>query len=227
MTLPTIQHFSDVLCVWAYVAHVRLEETLRRFEGQVRIDMHFVPVFSDAIGKLDKGWSHRGGIDAYAGHVAEVVCGFDHAPLHPDAWRKTRPASSASAHLFLKAVALTHSDGARDDLRMSAAYRASWSLRQAFFCEARDISQWREQAAVAEALRLDIGAIETEIDSGRAMAALCADSRLCEELNISGSPTFRMNAGRQILYGNVGFRLIEANINELLRAPNADDASWC
>ncbi len=36
-----------------------------------------------------------------------------------------------------------------------------------------------------------------------------------------------MNAGRQILYGNVGYRLIEANLNELLRAPNSDDASWC
>ena len=31
----------------------------------------------------------------------------------------------------------------------------------------------------------------------------------------------------QKLYGNVGFRLMEANIQELLRAPGTDEASWC
>jgi hypothetical protein len=36
-----------------------------------------------------------------------------------------------------------------------------------------------------------------------------------------------LNDGRQKLYGNVGFRIIEANIQELLRAPVGDQASWC
>ena len=100
-------------------------------------------------------------------------------------------------------------------------------MRLAFFAEGRDISDWQVQAAVAEELGLPLGPIEAQIRSGAAIAALGADTKLAEENKINGSPTFLMNAGRQILYGNVGYRLIEANLNELLRAPNSDDASWC
>jgi hypothetical protein len=32
---------------------------------------------------------------------------------------------------------------------------------------------------------------------------------------------------RRKLYGNIGFRLLDANIQELLRAPRSDEASWC
>jgi hypothetical protein len=40
------------------------------------------------------------------------------------------------------------------------------------------------------------------------------------------SPTFVFNDGRQRLNGNVGYRVIEANVRELLRAPEAG-RSWC
>lgn len=46
-------------------------------------------------------------------------------------------------------------------------------------------------------------------------------------MRIEGSPSLVLNDGRQKLYGNVGFRLIDANIQELFREPRADDASWC
>jgi hypothetical protein len=46
-------------------------------------------------------------------------------------------------------------------------------------------------------------------------------------MGIEGSPSFVLNEGRQKLYGNIGFRLIEAKIQELLRSPRADEASWC
>jgi hypothetical protein len=36
-----------------------------------------------------------------------------------------------------------------------------------------------------------------------------------------------LNQGRQKLFGNVGYRIIEANIQELLREANPDQASWC
>ena len=151
--------------------------------------------------------------------------GFPHVTLHPDVWHKTRPKSSLAAHHFLKAVSL--GDEAGIPLRQSAYYRATWALRLAFFAEGRDISDWQVQAAVTEELGLPLAPIEAQIRSGAAIAALGADTKLAEENKNSGSPTFLMNAGRQILYGNVGYRLIEANLNELLRAPNSDDASWC
>ena len=66
------------------------------------------------------------------------------------------------------------------------------------------------------------------IDNGEAYAALRRDSQLAEQHGVMGSPTYVFNDGRQLLYGNVGYRIIEANLRELLAAP-ADTAapSWC
>ncbi len=36
-----------------------------------------------------------------------------------------------------------------------------------------------------------------------------------------------LNQGHQKLYGNLGYRVIEANIRELLREPGAGEMSWC
>jgi hypothetical protein len=44
---------------------------------------------------------------------------------------------------------------------------------------------------------------------------------------VKGSLMMILNEGRQKLFGNVGYRIIEANIHELLREPNPDQASWC
>ena len=62
---------------------------------------------------------------------------------------------------------------------------------------------------------------------GRAHAALAADYQDAAAMGVQGSPTFILNGGRQKLYGNVGYRILEANIQELLRTPNADQANWC
>ena len=40
------------------------------------------------------------------------------------------------------------------------------------------------------------------------------------------SPTMLLNEGRQQLTGNVGYRVIEANVRELLESPDAK-LSWC
>ncbi|MES2340473.1 MAG: hypothetical protein V4597_02250 [Pseudomonadota bacterium] len=41
-------------------------------------------------------------------------------------------------------------------------------------------------------------------------------------MRIQGSPSFVLNDGRQKLYGDVGFRILEA-----MRAPTPTQASWC
>ena len=58
------------------------------------------------------------------------------------------------------------------------------------------------------------------------MAALMHDYQLAREYQIKGSPTFVMNEGRQVLFGNVGYRVLRTNIEELLNKP-ASEASWC
>ena len=47
-----------------------------------------------------------------------------------------------------------------------------------------------------------------------------------EHHQVQGSPTFVLNQGRQKLFGNVGYRVIAANIEELLH-DNAGQLSWC
>jgi hypothetical protein len=46
-------------------------------------------------------------------------------------------------------------------------------------------------------------------------------------LKVQGSPTILLNNCRQTLYGNIGYRIIEANIGELLYSPAAGSAGWC
>ena len=69
--------------------------------------------------------------------------------------------------------------------------------------------------------------IRESIDSGAAFAALHADQRDRTEGGIQVSPTLLLNEGRQRLCGNVGYRVIEANIEELLQPGDSGAASWC
>ena len=34
----TVSYFSDVLCVWAYAAQIKLDELRRQFGDQVRVE---------------------------------------------------------------------------------------------------------------------------------------------------------------------------------------------
>jgi predicted DsbA family dithiol-disulfide isomerase len=102
-----------------------------------------------------------------------------------------------------------------------------WAFRCAFFRDCRNIASWDVQCEIAGAFGADIGAIERYIHDGSAFARLDADHHDADKMRIEGSPSFVLNEGRQKLYGNIGFRLIEANIQELLRAPQSEEASWC
>ncbi len=225
-----LQYFSDVLCVWAYVMEIRLERLMRDFAGRVEIDCHFCPVFPDAQGKIARSWRSQGGFEGFAAHLREVGERFPHVTIRDDLWRAVRPRSSTGVHLFLRAVDLVAAQDRDDAARPFAERlfsRACWQIRRAFFAEGADISDWRVHRTIATRIGVDYDAIASRIRSSEAVAALDADYRLAEELGVRGSPTFVMNDGRQKLYGNVGYRLIVANVEELLRKPGADEASWC
>ena len=102
-----------------------------------------------------------------------------------------------------------------------------WAFRCGFFRDCRDIARWDVQCELADALGVDINAIEKSIHDGTAFARLATDYQDADKMRIEGSPSFVLNEGRQKLYGDVGFRIIEANIQELLRTPGGDQASWC
>jgi predicted DsbA family dithiol-disulfide isomerase len=218
-------YFSDLLCVWAYIAQIRMDELKTTFENKIVIEDHFVPVFGNAQEKLRKGWQDRGGFSGYSHHVQEVAKKFNHITVHPDIWTQNIPFSSTSCHLFLHGIQLLEVKGLVDP-EQQAFKKAIWAFRQAFFTQLANISDRKVQFEIAEELSLPIAAIQTQIDSGEAYAQLSHDFDLLKEHSVTVSPTLIFNAGRQRLNGNVGYRVMEANIRELLNNPPGEQ-SWC
>ena len=219
-----ILYFIDVLCIWSYIAQIRVDELKSTFGSQVEINYHFVSVFGDAHRKLEKRWHDRGGFEGYSKHVKGVVAKFNHLTIHPDVWTKTIPQSSTSCHLFLRAIALLENQEPTGT--ESFCEQAIAALRKAFFQDLKDVSDRRVQFEIAEALCLPIDQLEAHINSGAAYAELSRDFELVKEHNVTVSPTMIFNEGRQRLNGNVGYRVIEANIRELIHSVPSE-ASWC
>ena len=214
----SLTYYSDVLCVWAYISQARVDEVAQQYPEQVSIDYRFCSVFGDTAHNIITGWAERGGYAGFGKHLHEVVSEFGHIKLHPDIWQSARPASSTPAHILLKAVQRVDKNQCRAVLR---------ELRLAFFERCLDISSRSVLNDVLDAVGVSIKDVQDAIDSGLAYADLEADRRDQQSLMIQGSPTFVLNEGRQKLYGNVGYGVIEANIKELLRSPVAGAASWC
>tara|TARA_R110002124_G_scaffold105934_2_gene257177 strand:+ start:4280 stop:4987 length:708 start_codon:yes stop_codon:yes gene_type:complete len=226
----SVTYFSDVLCIWAYASQIRLEEIARNFGADVQVDYRFCSVFGNSADKISRGWADKGAYAGFNRHLREVGKKFSHIDVHPEIWLTIRPASSDSAHLFIKAVQIVElkSEGGGDSgAGGPLSAQLIWQLRRAFFQECRDISQRRVQHAIAEQIGIPIAPVEAEINNGAAFALLAADNLQRDQLKIEGSPTFVLNQGRQKLYGNLGYRVIEANIRELLREPGISEMSWC
>jgi predicted DsbA family dithiol-disulfide isomerase len=219
-----IVYFTDILCVWAYIAQLRVDEVHARFGQKVEWESRFCPVFGDTARKMETTWGAKGGYAGFNAHLREAVAGFPEMGVHPEIWLSVRPASSASPHVFLKAAQLAEHN---EDFEKGAADRLIQAMRRAFFMGALDISARDVQCAVAEEIGVPLAPIEALIADGRAFAGLSSDYQAAEALGIKGSPSIVMNEGRQKLYGNVGYKIIAANLEELLREPRAGQASWC
>lgn len=220
-----ILYFSDALCIWAYIAHIRLDELKTTFQDKIVIEHHFVPVFGTAREKLENRWRDRGGLQGYSNHIQEVAKKFDHITVHPEIWTKVTPPSSTSCHLFLHAIRQLESKGLVEPSQ-HVFEKTTWAFREAFFTQMVDVSSRKVQFKIAEELGLPVTAIQDQIDSGEAYAQLSKDFELVKEHTVTISPTLIFNEGRQRLNGNVGYRVIEANIRELLHNPPGEQ-SWC
>ncbi len=214
----SLTYYSDLLCVWAHISQVRVDQVVKQFGEDVSIDYRFCSVFGDTAHKIGMGWAENGGYAGFGKHLHEVVREFDHIELHPEIWQKNRPTSSTPSHILIKAVQRVDQARCQDVLK---------ELRSAFFGQCIDISSWSALKSSLEVVGVSVADVQDAIDSGMAHADLEADHRDQQALMIQGSPTFILNEGRQKLYGNVGYGVIEANINELLRSPSAGAASWC
>jgi len=220
-----ISYFSDILCVWAFIAQVRIDELQATFGTEVIVEAHFVSIFGNAREKLEARWKDRGGLPAYAKHVQDAALPHTHVTVHPDTWAVNPPTSSLACHLFLCAV---RSAASTDSTAMpeQAVQRATWALRRAFFENAADISNRAVQRAVATTIGIPLAPVDDALASGTAHAELARDLDLARDQMVTVSPTLVFNEGRQRLNGNVGYRVIEANVRELLREPEGEH-SWC
>ena len=223
MSTVHIDYYSDVLCIWAYIGHARIAELQTQFPDQIEWTWHYLPVFGDVPNKLAVQWQDRGGASGYADHVKGVVAEFPHVRLNPGCWESVQPASSAPAHLWLAAARLAEQAG---ELPNQTEENLAWALRKAFFEDAVDIALQDKLIEVSEQLSINSTVLLEKIHNGTAYAMLCQDMLKARDANIRISPTLVFNSDRQRLTGNVGYRIIEANVKELLENPEKQQ-SWC
>lgn len=219
MNTPLIvDYYTDILCVWAWIAQRRIDELNAQLGEKIEIHHHYIDVFGDVASKIDTQWRENGGYAGFAEHVEKSASRFDDAPINSKIWTEVRPATSGNAHLVLKAVELSYDQKQSIDTALM--------LRNSFFNEARDIGSLDVIYDLIKDYGLDRNVISNSIHDGTAMAALIGDYQKAKQNNIMGSPSYVIDGGRQILYGNVGYRVIQTNIEELLKHPQ-DEASWC
>jgi len=227
-----IRYFTDVLCVWAYLAQIRLDELIKNYSSEIEINYNFMPVFGHTQNRIGNAWKDKGGFEGLSKHTHKICEAYPHIVLHQDIWAKNTPKTSTTSHLFIKAVQCLVENGTINNERREDAGQKTiledfiWEVRLAFFRDLRDISQMSELFDIAKSMNLPTDKIQELLDDGSALAELSRDIELKDEFNVEGSPTYILNEGRQKLYGNVGYRIIEANLVEILKKP-AMEASWC
>ncbi|MDO9563031.1 MAG: hypothetical protein Q7J60_15560, partial [Bradyrhizobium sp.] len=104
MSVVKVAYFSDVLCIWAYIAQARIDAVKEKFGESVRLDQRFCSVFGNTPLKIPTTWRDKGEYAGFNAHLRNVALQFPHVALHPDIWLTTRPPTSTSAHLFMTAV---------------------------------------------------------------------------------------------------------------------------
>jgi predicted DsbA family dithiol-disulfide isomerase len=214
----TIDYFSDILCVWAWISQRRIDELNENFAGQINIRFQFIDIFGDTRTRIETQWADKGSYKEFGKHVVKSASPYKAAIVNNEVWNKTRPATSANAHMMIKAIELTHSH--------EVAAKFATTLRSAFFIDTQDIGDLEEIYSIASKQHLNLQKIKHAISCGEAIASLMRDYQNAKDYGIKGSPCFVMNEGRQILFGNVGYRVLHTNIEELLSRPN-NEASWC
>ena len=213
-----IDYYSDILCVWAWIAQRRIDELKQGFGDALEFRYRYVDIFGDTQAKIDALWQQKGGYAGVAEHVQHSALDYENAPINPKIWTQVRPATSANAHLILKAIELVYDQQTSID--------SALMLRAAFFVDANDIGKLDVLYELVTAKGLNVDLLHTSISDGTAMAALMNDYQVCKLQTIKGSPSYVIDGGRQVLYGNVGYRVLHANIEELAKNP-PEEASWC
>lgn len=213
-----IEYYSDILCVWAWIAQQRIDELNKNFNDQIIIKHKYLDIFGNTSEKMQRQWSTKGSYQGFSKHVIASAAPYEQATVNSDIWAKTQPTSSANAHLVLKAIEICYDP--------VTSIKMALVLRKAFFIDALDISNITLLYNVLQQHNIDENQVRQTLINGSAIAELMLDYQQAKQQSLKGSPTYIIDNGRQTLYGNVGYRVLHANIEEQLKQPN-NEASWC
>lgn len=213
-----VDYYSDVLCVWAWIAQRRIDELSTELGEKVALRYHYIDIFGDTETKIQKQWADKGLYQGFADHVVTSAAPYPDAKVSSKIWTGTQPTTSANAHLVLKAIELIY--GKEDSQTMALA------VRKAFFERAQDIGELAVLYSLIACHGLDETLVARKLGNGQALAALLSDYQSAQQMSLKGSPSYIIDNGRQVLYGNVGYRVLLANIEEIIKQPK-NEASWC
>ena len=86
MSVVKVSYFSDVLCIWAYIAQARIDAVREKFGDTVELDHRFCMVFGNTAAKIPASWKDKGEYAGFNAHLRHVAQQFPHVELHPEVW---------------------------------------------------------------------------------------------------------------------------------------------
>ncbi len=205
-------YWSDPLCIWALVAQEKLDRVLGELGERVRVDYRIVPVFGSVRGRFTHGPWAKDGVEGRVLATRKIAEQAGRTDVSGECWRRAMPASSWAPAMAIKA-AFALDDGHAEE--NGARYQRA--LRERFFVGEANIALRSVQLEVAEELVLPRAPIERSLDDGSALAAVCEDHAEKERLRIQGSPTYVLDGGRAMLYGNFDYAILRSTVEELVR----------
>ncbi|MEW6990015.1 DsbA family protein [Colwelliaceae bacterium 6441] len=208
-----VEYYTDVLCVWAWISQQRIARLQQALGAEVDIQFRYVDVFGDTQTKMQKQWFDRGLYQGFSEHVRHCANQYPEAQVNPTIWSEVQPTTSTNAHLVLKAIELAYSSQKSSEMALV--------FRQAFYTNALDISDLNILNQLLIQKNLDATLIKSHIDNGTAIAALMADYQEAKQQALKGSPTYIIDNGRQVLYGNVSYSVLLANVKAHLVSESA------
>ena len=207
-------HWTDPLCIWAFVGQDQLDRLLAELGSRVVVDSRIVPIFGSVPWRFAHGPWSSGGVEGRVTATREIAAAHGHPEVDGSCWRPDCPSSSWAPGAAIKAVAaleLAHA------VEPGSTARYQHALRKRFFVECQNIARRPVQLEAAEALGIARAGIEQRLDDGSALAALWEDFQEKDRLKLQGSPSYVFDHGRTMLYGNFSFGVLHATVEELLR----------
>lgn len=218
MTPIPVGYWTDPLCVWAFVGEDKLDRIVAEFGAKLRIEHRVIPIFGSVPWRFSLGPWAKDGLDGRVAVTRRVCEQHGHPEVSGEAWRRCAPTSSWAAGAALKAVFAAAAAG---ETTVDAAIRYQREMRRAFFVREENVCARGVQLALAEAGGVPRAAVERRLDDGSALAALWEDFNDKEQLKLQGSPTWVFDGGRAQLYGNFGYGVLRATVEELVRGVEA------